>query len=149
MAEYFAGSIVIGGNVSASQLAELIDVLIADGAEALSVDRDFIDEIASQLNCGEITHVECNGDQLRYGSFPLSEAYCVKAGVPFIRSSDRSQHDGYEAEDCIFTGEGQPTTIQTSACIRDVLKSIDGMGFDAFRSSYEILDYQVRPMKIV
>ena len=97
MADYYRGYIQIGGNLTRDQLGQLISAINETNSDLeffvnCDVDslrtREDVDLLAEAIKCGDVTHIEVQGDDLRWGSFESAEGYCVENGLPFIRTSE-------------------------------------------------------------
>lgn len=78
MAEYFHGSIKIGGNISKQQQAEIVEIL---GFECPDLGIDNVEKLKDLVD--EDNHVLIQDDNLPYGRFDNLEFYLEKNKIPF------------------------------------------------------------------
>jgi hypothetical protein len=88
MSDHFPGQIDIGGPIPRAVLAELIRVIVAEGASLgdYGGPQAREEELQAALREGEVVRL-CD-DQARYGQFDALEAFLVKHRIHFDRYSE-------------------------------------------------------------
>lgn len=104
MADRVSASIVIGGNLTAAEFAELAQIL-AD--EALSTEWDGEPFEPDHRVCGEPLRLHAH--EVAWGRFETLEPWCFEHGIAFARWAG-GYSGQWGAERVVFTGSGDPVT---------------------------------------
>lgn len=143
MADTFSADIVIGGNITRTELQVLFDAIKADGAwdedGAYPFDEDAEDW---EPEPGKPLHL-CD-PEAAWGHFDDIEAACQEIGLRYVRWSedgDKQVFDGKETHDVTCDGDGE--TVVTSARLRKFATR------EAALAWLELMDQEPPPLVIV
>jgi hypothetical protein len=107
MTDRVSASITLGGTLTASQYAELAEI-IAD--EDLSLEWDGERFEPQHRTVGESLSLYAH--EVAWGRFDNLESWCIRMGLPFARCSG-AYFTEWGPERVVFTGRGEPTSYPT------------------------------------
>jgi len=145
MADRVSASIVLGGTITASDYAELSEI-IAD--ERLSTEWDGPTYAPDHRVVGEPLSLYAH--EVAWGSFDTLEACCVEKKIPFTRWSG-AYAGQWGAERVVFTGEGAPTSYAVDEEDYVVIDrgTVQQLGsIDAILAHFDAADASIPPLLV-
>ena len=145
MADRVSASIVVGGTITASDYAELAEI-IAD--EGLSIEWDGERVEPTHRTVGEALSLYAH--EVAWGRFETLEAWCVDKKLPFARWSGAYGGE-WGAERVVFTGAGKPTSYAADEDDRVVIDrgTVEQLGsIEAITAYFDAADCAVPPLVV-
>jgi len=144
MADRVSASIIIGGNLPAALLLDLVRLI---GDEGLSTDWDGSDFAASDLPGDGPLRLMAH--EVAWGRFDGLEAFCVANGLPFARWAG-AYSGQWGAERVVFTGSGesQSYVADEEDFILIGRETVERLGsFAAIIAHFNAADFEVPPLR--
>jgi len=136
MAHRAAAHIILGGTITASMFAGLLEVLEEDG---LTVEAEAV-VFGRPLRLAD--------DEVVGGEFARLESYCVDHGLPFVRWAGACP-GVFDAERVVFTGRGEPYSCTADEDDRVLLTrdTVELLGsYAAVIAYFDGADFSVPPL---
>ncbi len=146
MADRASASIVIGGTISRSCIAELIEAIAIDGGRA-DWEGEPLDASAVR---GDAT-LDAFACELPGGTFDWTEQFCEDHGLAYVRSSG-SCAGAFGPERVIFTGTGAAVQFDMTesdeiVLARSMIRDLGSM--EAIEAWFKLAEFVPPPLKII
>lgn len=145
MADRVSASIVLGGSLTATDYAELCEVI---ACERLSVEWDGEPFEPKHRAVGEPLRLYAH--EVAWGRFETLEAWCVEKKLPFARWSG-AYAGQLGAERVVFTGEGEPNSyaVDEEDCVVVDRQTVEKRGsIEAILTYFDAADAAIPPLAV-